>query len=194
LDAIVNWGIGKYQRRRSRLEELTRQAAHIDSMAGRFRELTDHGLQERLFEYRDYFRRELHADPEILQPALAAVREAADRCVGLRAFPVQLVGALALHRGCLAEMATGEGRAAGLAAVPWTKRHPHHHRRLPRPAGCRLAASLHLLRRPRVCHRGAGPEERQEYGRDVTYHEQELLADFLVTGCASATCAIQPAA
>src|SRR5204862_2735109 len=66
---------------------------------------------------------------EMLLPALAAVREAAHRCVGLRAFPVQLMGALALHRGQLAEMATGEGKTltAGLAAVlaGWTKRPTH---------------------------------------------------------------------
>ena len=49
--------------------------------------------------------------------ALAAVREAAHRCVGLRAFPVQLVGALALQRGWLAEMATGEGKTL-VATLP----------------------------------------------------------------------------
>ena len=189
LDAIVNWGIGKYQRRRSRLAELTRQAAHIDSMAGHFSDLTDHGLQERLFEYRNYFRRELRADREILLPSLAAVREAADRCVGLRAFPVQLVGALALHRGCLAEMATGEGKTltAGLAAVlaGWTKR-PTHIITVNDYLAQRDAdwlRPLYVFCGVRVgCVTGAlAPEERaKEYGRDVTYTtSKELLADFL---------------
>src|SRR6185437_12202093 len=58
---------------------------------------------------------------------LAAIREAADRKLGLRPFPVQLMGALALHCGYLADMATGEGKTltAGLAAIlaGWTK-HP----------------------------------------------------------------------
>ena len=48
---------------------------------------------------------------------------------GLRPFPVQIMGALALHRGYLAEMATGEGKTltAGLAAIlaGWSK-HPCH--------------------------------------------------------------------
>ena len=47
------------------------------------------------------------------------MREAADRRVGLRPFVVQLAGALALHRGHIAEMATGEGKTltAALAGV-----------------------------------------------------------------------------
>lgn len=47
---------------------------------------------------------------EILPEALALAREAAKRSLGLRAFPVQLIGALTLFEGKIAEMKTGEGK------------------------------------------------------------------------------------
>ena len=129
LDAAVNWCFGHYQRRSARLRELQHQAERVESFTKEFLELRDHELRERLVGFRDHFRREPQPDDLILLPALAAVREAAHRCLGLCAFPVQLTGALALHRGCLAEMATGEGKTltAGLAAVlaGWTRRPVH---------------------------------------------------------------------
>jgi preprotein translocase subunit SecA len=47
---------------------------------------------------------------EELPLAFAIVREAAKRTLGLRPFDVQLIGALALHKGMIAEMKTGEGK------------------------------------------------------------------------------------
>lgn len=47
---------------------------------------------------------------EILPEAFAVVREAAKRTLGLRPFDVQMVGALVLHHGMIAEMKTGEGK------------------------------------------------------------------------------------
>ncbi len=47
---------------------------------------------------------------DILPEAFALVREAAKRTLGLRPFDVQLIGAVALHRGMIAEMKTGEGK------------------------------------------------------------------------------------
>ena len=129
LDVVANWWIGRYRRRSSHLDQLTAQAGQIDTLATEFFHLTDHQLQERLFEFRNHFRREPAPEEPVLNRALAAVREAASRQVGLRAFPVQLLGALALHRGWLAEMATGEGKTltAGLAGVlaGWSKRPTH---------------------------------------------------------------------
>jgi len=46
----------------------------------------------------------------ILPEALATVREAADRVLGKKPFPVQLIGAIVLHQGRIAEMKTGEGK------------------------------------------------------------------------------------
>src|SRR5207249_9535522 len=86
-------------------------------------------LHERLMGFRAQFRRGGKIPDAVLFSALGAVREASTRKLGLHPFPVQLMGALALHRSCLAEMSTGEGKTltAGLAAVlaGWTKRPCH---------------------------------------------------------------------
>ncbi len=47
---------------------------------------------------------------QLLPEAFAAVREAADRVIGLRPYPVQLIGGIVLHQGRIAEMKTGEGK------------------------------------------------------------------------------------
>ncbi len=47
---------------------------------------------------------------DILPEAFALAREAAKRTLGLRPFDVQLIGAMALHKGTVAEMKTGEGK------------------------------------------------------------------------------------
>ena len=47
---------------------------------------------------------------DILPEAFAAVREAADRVLGMRPYPVQLMGGIILHQGRIAEMRTGEGK------------------------------------------------------------------------------------
>ncbi len=47
---------------------------------------------------------------DLLPEAFAAVREAADRVLGMRPYPVQLLGGMILHQGRIAEMKTGEGK------------------------------------------------------------------------------------
>ena len=47
---------------------------------------------------------------DLLPEAFATVREAADRVLGLRPYPVQLIGGIVLHQGRIAEMKTGEGK------------------------------------------------------------------------------------
>ena len=47
---------------------------------------------------------------ELLPEAFATVREAAKRTLGQRHFDVQMIGGIALHRGEIAEMRTGEGK------------------------------------------------------------------------------------
>lgn len=46
----------------------------------------------------------------VLVEAFALIREASRRTIGLRHYDVQLIGAMALHDGCIAEMKTGEGK------------------------------------------------------------------------------------
>ncbi|MCI5975847.1 MAG: preprotein translocase subunit SecA, partial [Clostridiales bacterium] len=54
---------------------------------------------------------------DLLPEAFATVREAADRVLGLRPYPVQLMGGIILHQGRIAEMKTGEGKTL-VATLP----------------------------------------------------------------------------
>jgi preprotein translocase subunit SecA len=54
---------------------------------------------------------------EVLPEAFAVVREASKRTIGLRHFDVQMIGGIALHRGSIAEMRTGEGKTL-VATLP----------------------------------------------------------------------------
>ncbi|MFA6463618.1 MAG: preprotein translocase subunit SecA [Candidatus Paceibacterota bacterium] len=54
---------------------------------------------------------------DILPEAFAVVREASKRSVNMRHFDVQLIGGLALHRGKISEMRTGEGKTL-VATLP----------------------------------------------------------------------------
>jgi preprotein translocase subunit SecA len=123
-DAFVNSLIGRWRRRRTLAKDLEAEAHLTDNLAPAQRDLATRALQVRLEEMRDLVRRGRLREPEVAREALALVREAARRTVGLEAFPVQLMGALAMQRGWLAEMATGEGKTltAGLTAVlfGWT--------------------------------------------------------------------------
>ncbi|NOS68314.1 MAG: hypothetical protein HOP33_00065 [Verrucomicrobia bacterium] len=189
LDAMVNRGVGIYQRRAQRVAKLREDAERIVCDEARWRELPDASLHERLMEFRGTFRRGGKLADEIVMGALGAIREASRRELGLHPFPVQLMGALALHRGFLAEMATGEGKTltAGLAAVlaGWTKR-PCHVVTVNDYLVERDAAWLRPLYT--VCGVTVGgvtaamdPAARLKgYGCDVTYTtSKELLADFL---------------
>ena len=129
LDTVVDAFIGLCRRRGGLLTSLRADAEKIDALGATVAGLSDARLRERLAEFRQTFRRHpRRAEGQVLD-ALAAIREAAVRQTGLRPFPVQLMGALALHHGYLAEMATGEGKTltAGLAAVlsGWTGRPCH---------------------------------------------------------------------
>ncbi len=54
---------------------------------------------------------------DILPEAFATVREAADRVLGMRHYPVQIIGGIVLHQGRIAEMRTGEGKTL-VATLP----------------------------------------------------------------------------
>ncbi|HCB92018.1 MAG TPA: preprotein translocase subunit SecA, partial [Ruminococcaceae bacterium] len=53
----------------------------------------------------------------VLPDAFAVCREASDRVLGMRHFPVQVLGGIVLHQGRIAEMKTGEGKTL-VATLP----------------------------------------------------------------------------
>ena len=54
---------------------------------------------------------------DILPEAFAAIREASWRVLGMRPYPVQVIGGIILHQGRIAEMKTGEGKTL-VAVLP----------------------------------------------------------------------------
>ncbi len=68
-------------------------------------------------EEEDYNKRLEDVLWEVLPEAFAVVREASRRTLGMRPFDVQLIGAIVLHQGKIAEMKTGEGKTL-VAALP----------------------------------------------------------------------------
>ncbi len=121
LDAGIYSIAGRYHRRPALLKNLLRMAEDIDAQAALWKEKTDEALKEKLQGFREIFRRHKKDHEQAPPMALAAIREASDRHLGLRPYKVQLAGALALYKGHVAEMATGEGKTltAGLAGVLW---------------------------------------------------------------------------
>ncbi len=74
-----------------------------------YKALSDAELKEKTHEFREELEQGRTLD-DILPDALATVREAGARVLGKRAFPVQIIGAIVLHQGRIAEMKTGEGK------------------------------------------------------------------------------------
>ncbi len=81
----------------------------ILSLEDEYKALSDDALRGKTEEFKTRLKNGETLD-DILVEAFATVREAADRVLGLRAFPVQLIGGIVLHQGRIAEMKTGEGK------------------------------------------------------------------------------------
>ena len=88
----------------------------IEGMEEEYKALTDAQLQAKTPEFKERLANGETLD-DILPEAFATVREAADRVLGLRPYPVQLVGGIVLHQGRIAEMKTGEGKTL-VATLP----------------------------------------------------------------------------
>jgi len=89
-----------------RAERLVEQTSALDE---RFQALTNELLAAQTSEFRRRLEEGETVD-DLLPEAFAAVREAARRTVGERPFDVQVLGAIMLHQGKIAEMRTGEGK------------------------------------------------------------------------------------
>jgi len=75
-----------------------------------YKALSDAELKEKTVEFKERIQEGTDTLDSLLPEALAAVREAGDRVLGKRAFEVQIIGAIVLHQGRIAEMKTGEGK------------------------------------------------------------------------------------
>jgi preprotein translocase subunit SecA len=104
----------------SRNERIVRGWARYVRSANQFepglKPLTDEALQAKTEEFRKRLSEGATLD-DLLPEAFAVVREAAQRTLGMRHFDVQLIGGIALHKGMIAEMRTGEGKTL-MATLP----------------------------------------------------------------------------
>ena len=105
------------------LRRMQQTVAAIEAEAQTMAALSDEALRQTVSRLRQQMAQGRTLE-QLLPEMFAAVREAADRTLGLRHFPVQLLGGVALHEGKIAEMRTGEGKtlvatlAASLNALP----------------------------------------------------------------------------
>jgi preprotein translocase subunit SecA len=188
-DALAHATRGWFRRRGHHARRLRGESRMVAAACAPLAQLDDAGFAARIVELREAVRRDpIHAAGERVN-ALAAIGEAAYRALGMRPYPVQFMGALALHEGWLAEMATGEGKTltAALAGVlaAWSGEPVHLVTSNDYLAARDAEEMTPLYERCGVSVASVvstdKPDERVvRYGADVVYlTAKELLADFL---------------
>ncbi len=90
--------------------------AQIEALEPEYRRMSDEQLKAKTAQFKQRLASGETMD-DILPEAFATVREAGDRVLGMRHFPVQLIGGIVLHQGRIAEMKTGEGKTL-VATLP----------------------------------------------------------------------------
>jgi len=101
------------QREIKRIQPL---ADKVLSLENEYRNLSNEALKAKTVEFKDRLAKGETLD-DLLPEAFAAAREAADRVLGMRPYPVQILGGIILHQGRIAEMKTGEGKTL-VAVLP----------------------------------------------------------------------------
>ncbi|WP_027965391.1 preprotein translocase subunit SecA [Halalkalibacillus halophilus] len=91
------------------LKKLRKIADQIEEKESEIQLLSDYDLQAKTEQFKKRYQDGEKLD-DMLVEAYAVVRESAKRVLGMRPFYVQLIGAIALHNGDIAEMKTGEGK------------------------------------------------------------------------------------
>jgi len=91
--------------------------ARINALESSFTDLSQEELRAKTLEFKESLGKDKKTLDDILPEAFAIVREAAKRTLGQRHFDVQLLGGVALYKGSIAEMKTGEGKTL-VATLP----------------------------------------------------------------------------
>lgn len=189
LDRVTHSLIGLSRRRPGILQKMHLEAEQIAEHSLTFKHVSDRRLRDRLDEFKALFRGQKEGREEVLPEAFAIMTEAAYRTLGLRPYPVQILGAMAMHKGYLAEMATGEGKTL-TACLPsiiagWSGR-PCHVITVNDYLAGRDASEMKALYTYCGVTTGAvtsemePAERRKNYEQDVVYTtSKEILADFL---------------
>ena len=98
------------------LKKAEKAAELVETFAEPIKALTDEQLQAKTEEFRARLDKGETLD-DLLPEAFAVCREASERVLGMRHYPVQLIGGYVLHNGDIAEMKTGEGKTL-VATLP----------------------------------------------------------------------------
>jgi preprotein translocase subunit SecA len=188
IDAFVNAGVGYFKNRLPVLSRLKLQTQRIEVLEPQVKDLGSTRFHEAVAEHRDLARVNKLTD-EKLDMGMALIREGAKRATGLRPFPCQLMGALAMCQGYVSEMATGEGKTltASLAASLWAwGGRPVHIITVNDYLVARDAEEMGPvyqmlgLKVGHVVHESTPSERVDHYRRNVVYiTSKELVADFL---------------
>ncbi|PAV26031.1 preprotein translocase subunit SecA [Tamilnaduibacter salinus] len=91
------------------IKRMRKVVTRINELEETYTALSDSELQGKTAEFRRRLDEKETLD-QLLPEAFATVREASRRVLGMRHFDVQLIGAITLHEGHIAEMKTGEGK------------------------------------------------------------------------------------
>ncbi len=189
LDRSVHQLIGLYRRRKGLVQDWQQMAHNILQQSYLLQDISDQELKQRLLQLKQIYRRQKKDDPDLQQQAFSLLTETAARTLGMRPYEVQILAAIALFHGYLAEMATGEGKsltACFPAIIAAWKAKPCHI----------ITVNDYLAERDteelgafyRFCDVSTGwvgstmetTERKQGYAADVVYTtSKELLADFL---------------
>ena len=94
------------QREVKKLQPLVNKVLALENEYGA---LSEEALKGKTAEFKERLQKGETLD-DILPEAFAAVREAAWRVLGMKPYPVQIIGGIVLHQGRIAEMKTGEGK------------------------------------------------------------------------------------
>ena len=105
---------GNYSQRE--LKRLQPIAQSVLDLEDHYKAMTDEELKSQTGILKDRLKNGETTD-DILPDAFAVCREASDRVLGMRHFPVQIIGGIVLHQGRIAEMKTGEGKTL-VATLP----------------------------------------------------------------------------
>jgi preprotein translocase subunit SecA len=106
---MPKWLSGLLDSNEKELKRLQPAIQKINELEPEFERLGNDELRAKTAEFKQRYQAGATLD-ELLPEAFAAVREAAKRTLGQRAFDVQLMGGIVLHQGKIAEMKTGEGK------------------------------------------------------------------------------------
>ncbi|MEG0695089.1 MAG: preprotein translocase subunit SecA, partial [Erysipelotrichaceae bacterium] len=92
-----------------RVNELEKQAKEVDAYSSAMEALSDEELKGKTEEFKERYQNGESLD-SLLNEAFATAREAAKRVIGEYPYLVQIMGAIAMNGGDIAEMKTGEGK------------------------------------------------------------------------------------